>query len=720
MGTPVGQADGARRRAVACRPRQQARRQLPDARGAVTLWKEDSTPHDHAEAILRGIEAVAGQLGLATRELLQATNVFVHGSTIATNAVIERSGSKVGLLCTEGFRDVLYLRDGFKWDRFDVGLQRPADFVERHLRLPATERIDFRGDVVVPLDEESVRAAARRFAEAGVEAVAVAFLWSVLNPDHEHRAAALLTEEIPGLPVVCSADVLPEIREWQRTSAAVLSAYSLPKIEAYLHRLEAALRREGLPSRLQVMQINGGCASVAELLRRPVYALHSGPAAAPSAALFHAEQEGARDLIDVDMGGTSFDVSLIRHGRPVMSREIEVEHQPIGVSGVEVHSIGAGGGSIAWVDAGGALRVGPRSAGARPGPVAYGAGGTEPTVTDANVVLGYLAPEAFLGGRRRLRDDLARAAIARRIGGPLGLDPVEAAAGIFRLVNSHMIDGIRYVSVERGVDPRGFTLVSGGGAGSVHAARLARSLGMRRVLVPREAATFCAFGMTVTDVRHDDVRATRAVSTDISAAAVREAFATMERSGRERLRAEGFRDDQITIERNVDARYLNQVHELTIPVPAGEVDGALLAALEATFHAEHREQFTYEIPGVPVEYLHWRVTAVGRTGQVAAGDGEAPLEPTVPRPAGERPAYVEEEGALVPTPVYDLADLVPGAEVAGPAIVGSPVTTVVINPGDTLRMQPSGSLLIDVAVPEPAAAGAAAPAVAAFEQGAGR
>ena len=392
-----------------------------DDRGAVTLWKEDSTPHDHAEAILRGIEAVAGQLGLAQRELLQATSVFVHGSTIATNAVIERSGSKVGLLCTEGFRDVLYLRDGFKWDRFDVGLPRPADFVERHLRLPATERIDFTGEVVVPLEEESVRAAARRFAAAGVEAVAVAFLWSVVNPEHERRAAELLADEIPGLPVVCSADVLPEIREWQRTSAAVLSAYSLPKIEAYLRRLEAALERRGLPSRLQVMQINGGCASVGELLRRPVYALHSGPAAAPSAAQFHADNEGSRDLINVDMGGTSFDVSLIRHGRPVMSREIEVEHQPIGVAGVEVHSIGAGGGSIAWIDPGGALRVGPRSAGARPGPAAYGAGGSEPTVTDANVVLGYLAPEAVLRGRRRR--------LRRRRRGGLGLGVAELGLG---------------------------------------------------------------------------------------------------------------------------------------------------------------------------------------------------------------------------------------------------------------------------------------------------
>lgn len=665
--------------------------------GDVTLWKEDSTPQDPASAILSGLKAIAANKGIDEQALLAGTEIFVHGSTIATNAVIERSGSKVGLLCTDGFRDVLYYRDGFKWDRFNLQLERPEDIVDRHLRLPVVERINFEGNVVVPLDESTVRQAARRFADADVEAVAIAFLWSVVNPAHEQRAAEILKEELPGVPVVCSADVLPEIREWQRTSAAVLSAYALPKIDAYLRKLEEALRKKGLENPLQVMQINGGCASVTELLHRPVNSIHSGPAAAPAAALFHAERMGLQDLVTVDMGGTSFDVSLIHHGRPVMSREIEVEHQPIGVSGVEVHSIGAGGGSIAWIDTGGALRVGPKSAGSRPGPVAYGAGGTEPTVTDANVLLGYLAPEDFLGGRRRLRDDLARDAIAAKIGEPLGLNALEAAAGIIKVVDAHMIDGIRYVSVERGVDPRGFCLVSGGGAGSIHAPRLARSLGMTQVLIPREAATFCSFGMTVTDVRHDYTRATRCVSTEMPVDGLSAAFAEMEDEARARLRAEGFTDDRIVLERLVDARYLNQVHEITIPIPSGaDVDARLLTEVARSFHSEHRQQFSYEIPDVPIEYLHWRVSAVGRSN-VPASTVESLSETSIDAiQIGERLAYFEESGGMIPTPVFDLDGLQPGAVVAGPAILRSAVTTVVINPGDVLTAQPGGSFLIDI------------------------
>ena len=502
---------------------------------------------------------------------------------------------------------------GSKPERFNIHLEHPKEFIDRHLRLPIRERIGPDGNVLVPMQEQDVRDAAHRFRENSVASVAVAFLWSVANSIHEERAAEILREECPEIHVVCSAHVLPEIREWERTSAAVLSAYILPSIDAYLRKLVGLFATAGAAREPLIMQVNGGCASVQEVLERPVYALASGPAAAPAAATFHTRSLGLNNLITCDMGGTSFDVCVVRDGRPALSRGLRVQEQPIGVAAVEVRSVGAGGGSIAWVDGGGALQVGPRSAGARPGPACYAAGGEEPTVTDANVVLGYLAPDAFLGGRRKLDVDAARDAIDRCIAGPLGLDVQRAAAGIIRVVNANMAGALRAVSIERGVDPRQFSLVAGGGAGGLHAGQLAAQLGMTTVVIPNEAGTFCAFGMTVTDVRHDFVRAYHALSTDIDSQRVEALFARLEEEGRARLAEAGFPVEQMLLERWVDARYPGQVHELTIPARGeGEAGVSNLGGLERDFHEAHAIRFTYSRPDMPVEFLHWRVVAIGR------------------------------------------------------------------------------------------------------------
>lgn len=680
--------------------------------GGVLLWKEDSTPDDPMVAIEKGLHEVAKQKGSDLSGFLGEAEAFVHGSTIATNTLIQRNGGPVGLVCTKGFRDVLLFRDGFKPERFNVHLKRPADFVDRYLRIGVSERVDVDGTVLEPLDEADVRAAASKFKEAGVRAVAVAFLWSVVNGQHEARVKEILVEEMPGMDVLCSKDVLPEIREWERTSAAVLSAYILPRIGDYLQRLESMLTDNQLSNPAQYMQINGGCASVEEIMQRPVNTLGSGPAAAPAAAAFHASVDGAgssngasepdsADMITVDMGGTSFDVCLIHDGRPGMSRSIQVEFQPIGVSGVEVQSIGAGGGSIAWIDAGGALRVGPKSAGARPGPACYGAGGEEPTATDANVALGYLAPEAFLGGRRTLRDDLASAAIASRVSDPLGLDILQGAAGIIEVVNANMVGGIRSVSVERGIDPRGFLLVCGGGAGGLHGARLARQLGMRRVLIPPEASTFCAFGMTVTDVRHDYTLSHHALSSQMDLGDLDEPFERLEQEARERLRRDGFGDEKIVLERSVDARYRNQVHELTVPIPSADrYTQQHLDEVAQTFHDEHDAQFTYSMRELPVEFLHWRLTAIGLSPEVPRDEAAVatdPVEAGERAQIGEREAYFSEFGERVPTRVYAADRLVPGATLIGQAILVSATTTVVINPGDQLTVLPGRRLMIDIA-----------------------
>jgi len=661
------------------------------------LWKEDTTPDDPARAVMSGLRAVAEQVGTGLDDLLAHTELLVHGTTVATNMLIQRNGPTIGLLCTKGFRDVLFFRDGYKPQRFNMKLPHPPELVERWLRVGVTERFGPDGTEVAQLDEQEVRDAAAHFKEAGVQAVAVAFLWSMLHPSHELRAGEILEEELPGVHVVCSHAVLPEIREWERTSATTMSAYIVPRISEYLSNLERELAANGLERPPLIMQINGGCARIPDILRVPVNILASGPAAAPAAAVHFAGNIG-EDLITVDMGGTSLDVCMIQGGRAAMSRDIQVEDQPIGVSAVDVHSIGAGGGSIAWIDAGSALRVGPRSAGSRPGPACYDFGGTEPTVTDANVVLGYLDPDAFLGGRRRLRDDLSREAVERHVGDPLGLDVVEAAAGIVRVVNANMVGAIRAVTIERGIDPRGFTLVCGGGAGGLHATELARALGMRHVFVPLEAGVFCAFGMTVTDVRHDHLAALHAVSDSIDLDAVNEMLGALEEKAAGELAEEGFDPSQVRLERSVDARYPGQVHEITVPVPSGAKLGQEeLATLVGAFHDQHKAQFAYSRENMPIECLHWRVAAVGTSPSWPRAGAEQNGHHGDPTPAGRtREAHFAASGGLVETTVHDVADLSVGVAVEGPALVTAPTTTIVLHPGDRLTRPTADGFLIEV------------------------
>jgi N-methylhydantoinase A len=677
--------------------------------GHAHLWKEPTTPADPMSAIVTGLEGMAGSLDMTVPELLGQTRLLVHGTTIATNTVIQRNGPRIGLLATEGFRDVLYFRDAWKPERFNVRFAPPEPFVDRFLRLGVGGRIDSAGEVIAELDEDEVRRHAAFLGEHGVEAVAIAFLWSILNPAHEHRAAEIVREVLPDAYVICSADVVPEIREWERTSAAVLSAYILPGIDGYFRRLKGDLSDSGLADDPLIMQLNGGCAPIDEVLKRPVYALHSGPAAAPAAAAYHAGRRGLRDVITIDMGGTSFDVCLVRDGVAARSRLIRVDQQPVGVEGVAVHSVGAGGGSIAYVDEGGALNVGPRSAGSVPGPAAYGAGGTEPTVTDANVVLGYLDPKAFLGGRRELRTDLATAAIDANVATPLGLGPVDAAAGVIRVVNAGMSAAVRAVSVERGLDPRQFALVVGGGAGGLHAAALARDLGIKQVVIPREAGTLCAFGMTVTDVRHDFLQALHCTSGTLDAAALDALYAGLEETGVSRLESDGFTAEEIVVERTVDARYPGQVYELTVAIPVVDAYGPeTLAEIERRFHEEHERQFGYRRDGLEVEFLHWRTAAIGRMQMEAAPATVGAATEVAAEPIGERTVYIPSLGAMVEVPLYKVESLETGSRVEGPAILAGDTTTILLEPGDLLACDEDDSFLIEIATTAKVGSGVAA------------
>jgi len=666
--------------------------------GQFLVYKEDSTPDEPLRAITRGLAGIAGEVGVSVEQLLQSTGFLVHGQTMATNALIERNGPTIGLLCTEGFRDVIFLGRGGKPERFNVHLPKPDDFVPRHLRLGIPERVAADGTEIRPLDEDAVREAARELGRHGVKAVAVAFLWSIVDPTHERRAAALVREELPGVDVVCSSDILPEIREWERTSATILSAYIAPLISDYLRGFEREMSERGLPHRPLIMQVNGGCAAVRDLLARPVNAVASGPAAGPAAGAHYAASTKAPDrLIVVDMGGTSFDVCLLRDGQPVMSGDIKVADQPIGVNGVEVLSVGAGGGSIAWIDSGNSLRVGPRSAGSQPGPACYGRGGTEPAVTDANLVVGRMSAGAFLGGRRSLDMNRAVAAIDSHVAKPLGLDVRTAAAGILTIVNANMATAIRAVSIERGIDPRDYVMVAGGGAGGLHAAELARMLGIGEVLIPRSAGGLCAFGMAVTPVRHDYVRLFHCHSdADGLSPRLEALFDEMIVEGRAHLKSDGFEIHEMRFTRHLEGRYPGQVHNLTVPLPDGPLDAAFLRRLETDFHAEHEKRFTYAMRDQPIECLHWRVVATGSRpapqGRLErSGGGQA-------KPSGRRMAYMAAVNAEVSTDIYKGEALAAGGRIAGPAIVEFATTTVVVSPEDVLTVQPDGSSLLTIAL----------------------
>ena len=674
--------------------------------GSLRVHKTPSTPAAPERAIMTGLEELAAEQQLTVEQYLASVDLFIHGTTIATNTVIQRNGPKLGVIHTKGFRDILLLRDGFKPDRYDLHMAPPDDFVPRHLRAGVDERILYNGDIERPLSEADIREILREFRRHGVEAVAVSLLWSMVNPSHEDRVAEIIREELPDAYVATSAQILPAIREYPRTCATVLSAYVGPVLGEYLTKLEDYLRTHGYRYELLIMQITGGSASSSEVEKRPVLAIGSGPAAGPPAGLAVGEAQDEKNLMVIDMGGTSFEVSTVTDGTLTMSRDMEIEGVPLGVAAVDMQSVGAGGGSIAWIDDGGMLRVGPRSAGAEPGPACYGQGGTEPTVTDANLILGYLNPGFFLGGRMSLDRERAEKAM-QRIAEPLGMDVTEAAAAVYRIVNTNMVGAMRAVSVMRGVDPREYTVIVGGGAGGTHAAAIAEELGIRRVICPEVAGGLCAYGMLVADVRHTYLTTHPSSTAALDVDRVNEIFASMERDAVAQLAGQGFTPDQIVLTRFADAKYPYQINELMIPVPGGTLRADSANDIAATFHEEHERLYTYCVQDMPVDVSAWRVTATGRLPELpsaaarrraSAGEGEALKE--------TRDVYFAETGGRVATPVYDGAMLAAGAVVTGPLIAELPTTTLVVAPQHSLTVSDTGSFTIDI--PQAVSTGASA------------
>jgi len=658
--------------------------------GKASLAKVPSTPEDPSIGVLDGLKLLAENLGIEPATLLAETERVVHGTTVATNALLEHKGAKVGLLTTEGHRDVIEMREGLKDDRYNLRLPPPEQLVPRKLRLGVRERLRADGRAEIALDPASLDRALATLKREQVEAVAVCYFHAYRDPKHELATKAAVERELPGVYVSLSAEVLPQIKEYERVSTTVVNAYVGPALSRYLARLERRLVEAGYGGPTLIIQSHGGVAPIAESGRLAAGAVLSGPAGGIAGSVHAARLMEEQNLIPFDMGGTSTDISLIVEGQPNRATGRRVAGHAIALNSLDIASIGAGGGSIARVDAGGILHVGPQSAGAVPGPACYGAGGTAATVTDANLVLGYLDPGSFLGGRRRLDRSAAETAIDG-IAARLGIDRLAAARGIHRVVNTTMAEGVRLVSVRRGVDPRNFALLAFGGASGLHATEIARQLDLSRVVVPRVAAVLSAWGMLTTDLRFEVARTHIGDMRALDGGAVKRLFEEMEADGIERLRA-AF-DGPVRTTRSVDMRYGEQVFEIAVPLDS--VDWTVadpLPQIVERFHSRHEELYTYSLPDQETVLVNARVAVGGLLSALPREPLVTEAPPAVPR--SERPTYLED---WVTCPVYDFEALAPRQTIAGPAIIESPMTTVLLRPGEMATITPLGWL--DITLP---------------------
>lgn len=655
--------------------------------GRHLLLKTPSTPRRLADGVGAALRILRSRAGFRFDEVERV----VHGSTVATNALLEGRWAHTALLTTRGFRDVLEIGRQTRAALYDLRARRVAPIVPRDLRFEIPERLDAQGRVVVPLEETAVDRIASILVERGIESVAISFLFSYANPEHERRVGERLAAQID-LPITLSSEVLPAFREVERTSTTVVNACLRPVIGDYLERLEAKGRALGLAREWQIMQSNAGTTSSRGAQAQPVRIILSGPAAGVAAARVVAEQAGIHDLVTLDMGGTSCDVSLIEEGRIAMRAHGEVGGHPVAVPMVDIHTIGAGGGSIAWIDAGGALRVGPQSAGSEPGPACYGLGGVRPTVTDAQLVLGRLAPDRPLGGRAALDRGAAIRAIRETVAEPLGLDLETAAQGIVRVADASMERAIRVVSVERGRDPRDYALLAFGGGGPLHAAALAARLGMRRVLVPAAAGVLSALGLLLSDLVHDEVQSLLVRLDDLDPVTFDRACDALAVRGREKLARDGVDPERMRLSFSADVRYQGQSHELTLDLHRAN-KSLDLVALAAAFHAQHERICGHAAPDEPVELVNLRLRAVGVVPpiplpSVAGGDAAAARRRT-------RPVHFHSRGA-VSTGIYKRETLPAGAQLTGPAVLEGRESTVLLPPGSRASVDPLGTLVIEV------------------------
>jgi N-methylhydantoinase A len=664
-----------------------------------------TTPDDPARAVASGVAAMLDDGRLPPKDFTRV----VHATTLFTNALIERKGAPTGLITTAGFADTLEIGRERKFELYDLNIEKPAPLVPRNLRLEVPERTKADGSVKQPLDTAAVGTQAARLVKAGVASIAVIFLHSYANPRHEADAARIIEERHPDVAVTTSHEVAAEIREYERASTTVANAYIKPLAHRYLDLMAKRIAELGIPAPLHLMLSSGGLTHVAEARRAPVGMLESGPAAGAIAAAFFGHEDSGGDLLAFDMGGTTAKLSLVEGGEPLTAYSFEAARQkrfiegsgfPIRISTIELIEIGAGGGSIAQVDEIGLLKVGPRSAGSQPGPASYGLGGSEPTVTDADFLLGYLNPEYFAGGEVRVDLTAARAAI-ERLAERVGLSPTEVAWGIHDIVNENMASAARVHIAERGRDPRGYALLSTGGAGPVHAYGVARKLGLARVICPPSAGVASALGLLVAPARVDRV-ATVGIRLDRgSVAELESAFRRLEEEALSVLADTGLKLETASIRRLADGRFLGQGFDLVVGLPPGPYDDtdAGRRGLQSAFEQAYRDKFALTPPEVPVEFINIRVAA-----RAPVAGSEVALQGQAPAPGGEaikgvRPAYFREAAGFIDTTVYDRYRLVVGDELRGPAVVEEEGSALVIGPRASARVVASGNIIMTLGAP---------------------
>jgi N-methylhydantoinase A len=661
--------------------------------GTTQIYKVLSTPEDPSIGLINGLEQMAKDRSVSLNKFIRDVDTIVHGTTVTTNAVLTYRGAKTGLLTTEGLRDTLEMRRGVREEQYNNRFPNAEPLVPRHLRYPIKERLDYQGEVITPIDLEDVQKAAQFFTEEKIEAIAICFMNSFANKDHEEVAARVIRERIPAAYLTVSSDLLPSIRFYDRISTTVLNSYVGPILRSYLTSLLRRLKEIGFKGVLLIMQSNGGVVSPEIAMDNAAVTLLSGPAGGPVAGITYTGIQGYKDCITVDMGGTSFDAALIKNQTPLVTTEGEINRLRLALPMLNIVTIGAGGGSIGWIDEGGLLRMGPQSAGAKPGPACYNLGGEFPTCTDADLVLGYLDKDYFAGGKLPLSEGKAVAAIKTHMADKMGMDVIEAAAGMYHVINVNMAAGVREVSVKRGEDPREFPLVVAGGAGPNHACMIALELEIPIMIVPKESSIFCAAGMLMSDLQHNFVRTHVSPLETLNPKKLRQLFEGMEKEGSALLRSEHIPKDRIQFNYSIDMRYVKQYHEVNVVVTQEEVRRGRMDSIAKKFHPEHNRLYGYSLEevGTPIEVINFRLTCVGRTDKPRFRK----MKYAGPDPSfafkKKRKVYLPSKKAFKPVPVFDGDLLKYGNKIEGPAIIEQVNTTTFVSPEFTVLCDAYGS-----------------------------
>ncbi|MFD1415783.1 hydantoinase/oxoprolinase family protein [Oceanobacillus jeddahense] len=656
--------------------------------GETFITKVPSTPDNSSIGVMNGVKQIISENKINSKDL----SFFIHGSTVATNTLLEKKGAKTALITTKGFKDVIEIGRQTRPKLYEFRARRSKPLIQRNLRWEIDERINASGEIVKEITDNDIQSILQQITENQVDSLVICFINSFLNAENEKKVKEHILQEYPNLAITLSSDILPEIKEYERTSTATVNGYVMPKMKLYLRDLENALTELDISSDLYIMQSNGGVITTDTAVEMPVRTVLSGPAGGVIAGTDIAKQTGLQNLITIDMGGTSLDTALIENGVPQYTTNSKIDDFPINVPMVEMHTIGSGGGSIAWIDSGGALRVGPHSAGAVPGPVCYGKGGTEPTVSDANAILGRINPDAILGGRMEMDIENARRIMKEKIADPLSINVEKAAEGILKVVNANMVRGIRVISVEKGHDTRDFSLLAFGGAGPLHASDIAKELGSKNIIIPPNPGITCASGMLIADVRHDDVQSFISNTNQLNVDELNAVFEKLQRNAKENLKKQGFTDEKIQLRLSLDLKYKNQAYDLNISLNGNAIDQETIEQAMKNFHHTHEKIYGFNREDQPLETVNARVTSFGI---IDKPENKSNSSDSSQHDITFKSRKVYFDGQYMDTKIVDRDSLLQNNKLVGPAIIEQLDSTIVIHPNQKATTDEFKNLIIE-------------------------